>query len=73
VGKLIKTTSAADGESVMATSSHNMNELENVSKGDSGSQKIVVSESELKITRVWEISINGLLKCIEISIILYAE
>ena len=37
---------------VMATSSHNMDELENVSKGDSDSQKIVVPESGLKITRV---------------------
>jgi len=37
---------------VTATSSHNMNELENVSKGDSDSQKIVVPESGLKITRV---------------------
>jgi len=37
---------------VMATSSHNMNESENVSINDLGSQKIGVPEDELKVTRV---------------------
>jgi len=40
------------GSDVMATSSHNMNESENVSINDLGSQKIGVPEDELKITRV---------------------
>jgi len=42
-----------DKNCVMATSSHNMNELEDVSIDDWGSQKIVMPENELKSTRVW--------------------